>query len=124
MKTCEKCQEPANNVAMTLCSKHTDEYRKQKAVEKAARRLANLKYITPDMFEVENGCPYCGDPKSQGTPCCGEVHDEPQYTIIGESHSMSEDDFYFAYEVVDSLPRECACEKTCFCEPESTDIDR
>jgi hypothetical protein len=75
--------------------------------------------------EVERqfSCPYCGEKVSEENgACCGEVgHGEDMYLVREELYTLLE--FDRTFRVVDDKQevqgRECGCEKTCFCEPES-----
>ena len=118
---CIYCPNITVNLGNDLCENHLSEYIAERRHKHERRILISRVKITIDDFDSYNGCPYCGDAKSEGSPCCGEVHDETQFMVNNGAHSMSESDFYDKYEVVDKLPRTCDCVKTCFCEPESTE---
>lgn len=63
-------------------------------------------------------CPYCYNELSgENAACCGEAgHGEKMFALDDDSSWMTQDEFDKVYEI----ERDCGCEKTCFCEPEST----
>lgn len=126
---CTLCDEPANNGTLTLCDKHTDELRAKNRAETEAREAfqrATARPILKEDIEKAIVCPYCGTHTEE--PCCGENHNEEQYSYDG-SDFMPWDEFTLHYRPMDKLTDTTVtlcpvCGRhgpNCACEPEYTE---
>jgi len=78
------------------------------------------KQVPENIVEIYLGCPYCSWPlASTAATCCGEAgHGEIMFLVKDEPYLS--DEFHDQFEIVKE-GRDCGCEKTCHCEPESTE---
>lgn len=104
---CIYCNQQTNNVGETLCYEHCDEYRHERNAKKAQKIRLNLKPMRQDEFrnlETTHVCPYCMDEIDEYGACCGEAgHGEKAYMDV-RGETLTENEFFDKYEVVDTLP--------------------
>lgn len=83
-------------------------------------KIKPRKQILSDNVATQFSCPFCFNKLEEDHNfCCGEAgHGEVMYANASDWSWQTKEEFLVEYEVVDTLPLECGCEKRCRCNDE------